>query len=476
MLKNFYRRPIRKDETDREYWKYLEDEWRSERERNPVEFIIEISENPREGEILNVVATPWIDTSKEGSKIFPKRSSKDYPVNITLINEIWRESSLLLFSNILGKLRQTHGLDSRQSIGYLLQYYIFHEDMIANLNGVRSMLLTPTERELSRENKEIQQMLSTLYKKPIFKLKNVIKLWDDEEIHAPKNLLDIIKYLPEARIWTYLPIRLVLPKDINEYVLEYKNYSRIGKKPDLTPYSTDPSIMDYYTKGKTLMDIDNVVKIDQHEESYEKVGPKNLITREGGSWKFIFKGGDPIWLKGIGTSYIIYLIKYSGNEIHVSNLVSTRNSAQSLSQDTRSSAVNETMLLDAGLSIIGFDHAGPILDQKALTAYKKRIQDLDVEIGEAESNNDSGKISKLREAKYIIEDQVIKATKFGNRRVMLDDKGEKDRNSVRKAIKRTIKQIENNESDLFDHFNSYLKTGYSCSYNPPEGFYWDISS
>ena len=73
MYKNFHRRSRRNGESNKEYLKYLTDEWKEEREQNPVEFIIEISENPREGEILNVVAKPWTENSKGENRITPPK-------------------------------------------------------------------------------------------------------------------------------------------------------------------------------------------------------------------------------------------------------------------------------------------------------------------------------------------------------------------------------------------------------------------
>jgi len=115
-----------------------------------------------------------------------------------------------------------------------------------------------------------------------------------------------------------------------------------------------------------------------------------------------------------------------------------------------------------------------ILDEQALERIKEHLDWLYIELEEAVESNDLERANHLREEKEHIEEYLSKASGSFGRSRKFSDEGEKARKRVAAAIRRTLEAIEKENTDLWRHFKSCIKSGYSCSYEPLDDIEWSF--
>jgi DNA repair exonuclease SbcCD ATPase subunit len=115
-----------------------------------------------------------------------------------------------------------------------------------------------------------------------------------------------------------------------------------------------------------------------------------------------------------------------------------------------------------------------ILDAQAQEEIKKELDWLESELEEAVQNNDLERANHIRAQKEDILEHLSQASSIFGRSRQFSDDGEKARKRVAAAIRRTVEAIEKENTDLWRHLKSCIKTGYSCSYEPLEDIEWSF--
>jgi hypothetical protein len=157
-----------------------------------------------------------------------------------------------------------------------------------------------------------------------------------------------------------------------------------------------------------------------------------------------------------GLHYLAVLLHDPGREFHVSELL-----AHSLSAPTPGAgvAVPEG---DAGGLCSGF----PVLDAQAKAEYKRRINELQQELEEAERFNDAQRKTEIQNELQAICHNLASAVGLGGRDRQTSSDAERARSAVTKCIKKAIQQVGEAIPSLGYHFAASIRTGYFCSYNP----------
>jgi tetratricopeptide (TPR) repeat protein len=109
---------------------------------------------------------------------------------------------------------------------------------------------------------------------------------------------------------------------------------------------------------------------------------------------------------------------------------------------------------------------GPVLDEQARTAYKRRLDELEAEIAEAENWADAGRLALLRDERDALVAELTAATGLGGRRRVVGSSRERARVTVRKAIVSAIDRLEAVDPVLARHLRERVRTGSSCRYDP----------
>lgn len=109
-----------------------------------------------------------------------------------------------------------------------------------------------------------------------------------------------------------------------------------------------------------------------------------------------------------------------------------------------------------------------LLDDVAVAAYRQRVRDLDVAIGDAEAAGDLGKAERLRRERDAVSGELSRALGLGGRSRTFSAPAERARSAVRKAIKRAIDTVAGLDPDLGGDLRRTVSTGAVCCYRPGE--------
>jgi hypothetical protein len=170
------------------------------------------------------------------------------------------------------------------------------------------------------------------------------------------------------------------------------------------------------------------------------------FRREGEFWTIAY-AGETFRLRDVkGLRYLAFLLGSPGKEIHALEL------AQAVE--------GMTARADAGL-------AEPVLDARAKSAYRRRLQELGEDLQEARDWHDSQRIAQIEAEIDVITDELAHAVGLAGRDRELPSPAERARVSVTKAIRSAIKAIERHSPELGAHLTASIHTGRFCSYAPP---------
>jgi TolB-like protein len=120
------------------------------------------------------------------------------------------------------------------------------------------------------------------------------------------------------------------------------------------------------------------------------------------------------------------------------------------------------------------DTPDDILDPQARHAYRKQIEALQLELEEAEANNDLARSEPAREELDTLINQLAKATGLGGRSRQLGNPHERARTAVTWRIRSAIKKIQAAHPRLGNHLANSIRTGNFCDYSPESDTRWQL--
>ena len=194
----------------------------------------------------------------------------------------------------------------------------------------------------------------------------------------------------------------------------------------------------------------------------------------GEFWTISYKG-IPINLNdSIGLQYIHYLLGNPNNEFPVLALVHAIKKApptKVVDYQNMDEEQLEGQLIEDGLNKGSTDY---LLDEEAIAAYKNHYSKLKSELEEETTPKCKEEINETHEImEKIVKLLTVGRDKSGKPR-KFQDEAEKARKAVSKAVKKSLKKLENEHPALLLHFKSTLKTGMYCSYKPEKSIPWKL--
>jgi len=164
------------------------------------------------------------------------------------------------------------------------------------------------------------------------------------------------------------------------------------------------------------------------------------LCREGELWSLRSTTGATFHLKdGKGIRYLARLLEAPGDELHV-------------------------------LELIGSDEApadaGSVLDERAKTEYRRRLEDLRDQLEEARSLADIGRAERAQAEIDALADELARATGLGGRDRKAASNVERARVNVQRRLKDAIERIARHDPELRRYLESTVKTGVFCSFRP----------
>jgi hypothetical protein len=186
---------------------------------------------------------------------------------------------------------------------------------------------------------------------------------------------------------------------------------------------------------------------------------ESVFIQQGDYWIIRYQGQTAILKATRGLECLGYLLRHSGRDVHVTQLLATPVDFPLPAFLCSLEAVGDAVTA-------GLQDSGPILDAQAKAQYKRRINDLRKDTEEAERFNDSYRATRARSEMDAIAEQLAAAVGLGGRERPSSSEAERARSAVTRRIKEAIKRIAEVVPPLGRHLAVRIKTGYFCSYNP----------
>jgi hypothetical protein len=109
---------------------------------------------------------------------------------------------------------------------------------------------------------------------------------------------------------------------------------------------------------------------------------------------------------------------------------------------------------------------GEVVDAQALTAYRRRLAEIDTELDGADVSGDAARGAKLTVERDALLAEVSAATGLGGRPRTAGSGAERARVTVRKAIATALDAIHSADPVVARHLTTHVRTGLRCSYQP----------
>jgi hypothetical protein len=117
--------------------------------------------------------------------------------------------------------------------------------------------------------------------------------------------------------------------------------------------------------------------------------------------------------------------------------------------------------------------SGPVLDDKALAAYRKIYLEVTRDLDEAKRDNDHARIVELEKQKEVFSKEIVGATGLGGRTREKSD-SERVRKNVTNAVARAIEAVAQEHERLGRHLRNSITSGSVFSYDPERDPQWLI--
>jgi hypothetical protein len=202
------------------------------------------------------------------------------------------------------------------------------------------------------------------------------------------------------------------------------------------------------------------------------LGGRNTFRKQGEYWPIVYEGRQSNLRDLKGLRYIACLLASPGREFHVLELVALVAGTRYESEASTDARMTTDQLAEDGLTVSQGDHSEPLLDAQARTEYQTRIRELEEDIDEAESNNNSELAAKLKEERDSIVDQLLAASGLGGRERRTSSSAERARINVTKQIGSALDKIEKEHGLLGRHLRNAIRTGAFCIYSPETPTDW----
>jgi pimeloyl-ACP methyl ester carboxylesterase len=182
---------------------------------------------------------------------------------------------------------------------------------------------------------------------------------------------------------------------------------------------------------------------------------QGVFRQEGDYWT-VACAGNVLRLKDAkGLHYIAHLLANPGRQILARELAAAG-----------APPVRRRASMDANGAATDLGDAGALLDAKAREQYRRRINELRVELADAVELNDPGRAAQLRSELESLGDQIVAAVGLGGRNRKAASHAERARLMVTKAIKTAIARIRTSDASLGRYLATSIKTGNYCAYDP----------
>jgi pimeloyl-ACP methyl ester carboxylesterase len=177
---------------------------------------------------------------------------------------------------------------------------------------------------------------------------------------------------------------------------------------------------------------------------------ENALVRRGEVWMLSFEEAQALLKHSKGLADLATLLANPGAEIAAATLMRG---------------------VEPTAAPVGSDD---MLDDRARSEFRARVQAIEEDLEEARSFNDLGRIERLEQEGDAILAELRVATGLGGRSRKLKDPSERARKAVSARIRESIQRIAEAHPAAGEHFADAVRTGAFCCYEPKSGVNWRV--
>jgi pimeloyl-ACP methyl ester carboxylesterase len=176
------------------------------------------------------------------------------------------------------------------------------------------------------------------------------------------------------------------------------------------------------------------------------------LRRDGEVWFLRFDGRQALVRDCKGLWDLVRLLGRPGEEIHVLDLL----------------GADPTERRDAGRGDL-------TADRQALAQYRRRLDEIDEEIAEAEAHADIGRSRSLTAERDALLRRLAADTGRRGRARRLNDPIERARKTVTARLRDAIRRVKGADRAVGEHLEGSVQTGVHCAYRPARPTTWAVS-
>jgi hypothetical protein len=166
------------------------------------------------------------------------------------------------------------------------------------------------------------------------------------------------------------------------------------------------------------------------------------MMKQGATWRLDWGDRRATVKDSRGMQLLARLVAQPNDEIHV----------LSLANDT------EERLTES--------NAGELVDERALSAYRERLAELDDELAIAERHADRGSMTRLQNERESLVAELTRALGLGGRARIAASVTERARVNVQRRLKDAIARVAEQDEPLAKHLGRSVRTGTFCCFRP----------
>ena len=186
--------------------------------------------------------------------------------------------------------------------------------------------------------------------------------------------------------------------------------------------------------------------LERMEVATSAIAETNVFRREGDYWSVIFEGRTVRVRDLRGMRYLAQLLTHPGREFHVLDLVGA----------------------ETGQPMAPGD-AGEVLDERAKSAYRRRLGEIDDDIEQARALEDTVREAQADAEREFLVRELARAVGLGGRDRRTASDSERARSGVTRAIRQGMARIGEHHPQLGEHLDRAVHTGTHCAYVPDPG-------
>jgi 7-cyano-7-deazaguanine synthase in queuosine biosynthesis len=196
---------------------------------------------------------------------------------------------------------------------------------------------------------------------------------------------------------------------------------------------------------------------------------KPTFRKNGNLWLLAYDGKTVFMKDYKGLTLIAYLLKRSHEEVPLRDL-----HLEAEKQYQAATKIDKYQLEEQKLESFSSELTIELTDKKTIDEVKERLLEVEVELIEANQNNDIGNIEKLENEKQQLTSYLASSIGITGRPRQFGNKYKRMNDRISKSILRAIEKVKEVHPLLGFHLSNSIKVGLSYKYTPEKPLDWQL--